>query len=1039
MPKQIIEINPFHGGMNNNTDPRDLQHDELAYAQDVMVDKIGRIRTGPAIGNHASNTPSITIDDLIDRSGTSLFAFSNDYVGAGTGDSIITNGTSNYNSSEWDGWTSGPTNWNANSSYFQFIGTLGGDNILLQTYTNRKSVGRNNQRYKLTYTISNYVLTGGTPGLKIKGGSGEFASADVTLTLADGTYTKEFTSHSNASTANFSFEPNDVQVVFRLSNIILEPIEHKSTGDDYLALYMNTSTLYKFAIYSYLDDKWSTSDTGPNFGSISGTAKPVFSYADGVLRIVDGLYGEQANKIWYGHIYRKRWGTLNVEVNKWINAQSYLSPPINNELDFVSPTSSYSPNEGDIVFGTQGLARQVTNTGNWNPYGIYNGTAAVGSTSSKLVKSTGAGTDFTQSLVGMRIRRTNTYTDTTVDTDNTPGSGSTFGTNPRILKMDDTSRLRAGMKVSGTGIPLGSVITVVQSATLFRIDNDVTATSHNISVTFDNIKASAIITSVENADTLYFSKTIESHIDTDFFGKGELLRFYAGDTYDIFDYYEIGFSYVYDGNQESLIHSRTELVETTYNNVSLYIQDIAAGYAWDNTNDARKTGLNCYYKRESDETNTWNHLFLVDFNYGFKLSNEENFSIQWEEVTATTEYHLREIEIQNTITFDTYESKNGYKSDVNEFLDLSDDDQNGIGYSVSTIANRVHYIANVRYLNNDGVVRNYGDVMFKSVVNKFDTFPLSRRLEVSVQDGDEITALESYADRLLQYKRDKLHLINISQEVEFLEDTFTFKGVDSQAAVCKTDYGIAWVNQFGCYLYDGRQVNNLLEQKGIRKIKEDTWLLDTNFKPMIAYLPKERQLVIPHDHAGGDAQNGAQDAWIYDMITKSWVIQHNEFMAADGIGLSNLITDQNGDIVFSKGTGDMKVYSSTSSPKTNVKIVTADMNYGDSGVRKKVYRVRLSYKGDASTLNVRYTTNGNTDTYKQFEGTLNGLPNGSATNTPLEDKSSDTTQWYHAELKPAVSSESTNIYSFQVHIDGAAQGDFEINDLSVVFRVKNVK
>ena len=115
------------------------------------------------------------------------------------------------------------------------------------------------------------------------------------------------------------------------------------------------------------------------------------------------------------------------------------------------------------------------------------------------------------------------------------------------------------------------------------------------------------------------------------------------------------------------------------------------------------------------------------------------------------------------------------------------------------------------------------------------------------------------------------------------------------------------------------------------------------------------------------------------------------------------------------------------------------MNYGDSGVRKKVYRVRLSYKGDASSLNVRYTTNGDTDTYKQFEGTSSGLPNGSATNTPLENKSSDVTQWHHAELKPAVSSEATNIYSFQVHMTGTAGATFEINDLSVVFRVKNVK
>ena len=29
MPKQIIEINPFHGGLNNNGDPRDIKVEEL--------------------------------------------------------------------------------------------------------------------------------------------------------------------------------------------------------------------------------------------------------------------------------------------------------------------------------------------------------------------------------------------------------------------------------------------------------------------------------------------------------------------------------------------------------------------------------------------------------------------------------------------------------------------------------------------------------------------------------------------------------------------------------------------------------------------------------------------------------------------------------------------------------------------------------------------------------------------------------------------------------------------------------------------------
>ena len=1037
MPKQIIEINPFHGGMNNNTDPRDLQHDELASAEDVMVDKIGRIRTGPDVSAHASNSPSITIDDIDDRPGTSLFAFSNDYVNAGADGDIIKNGSSNMNSgSIWGGWSSSGGDWNANSSYFTFLGTTGGSNTITQTAANREQIGLNSQNYKLTYTISNYSLTSGSPSLKIKGGSGEFASSDQTLTLSDGTHTKIFTSHSSASTGVFSLEAASVQVTFRLDNIILEPIQFNSTGEDYLVLYMNTSSKYRFGIYSYSKDIWNFSDTGLRFNSIGTTAEPVFSYADGVLRIVDGLNGEQAYKIWYSYISRNRWGTTTSYVDKWIIAQSYLKPPSDSKIIIAPYGGPYTPNEGNItIVNDYGFNTGVAESGTWNPHGIT-GTATSGSGASKLVAS---GATFTSSMVGMRIRRSNNLTDNTCDTDTTAGSGSSFGGNPRIIRMDSTARIETGMVVSGTGITGTANITNVQSSTLFTIDEDVASTQSNTTLTFDDIRASAIITGFEDANTIHISKTIDPTESSDFPVKNQVLTWVTGDTFQIFEVYDLGFSYVYDGNQESLIHNRTKLYSSSIKNFSAKIDGIIAGHNWDTETTARITGMHIYYRTESDSTKTWYHLGEIHFNKGFRKSNEEDYSITWRQVTLNQEYILDNIDFPNTLTFETYESKNGYKSDTNEFLDLSDEDGNGVGYSVSTIANRVHYIANVTYKNSEGAIRNYGDVMFKSVVNKFDTFPLSRRLEVSVQDGDEITALASYADRLLQYKKNKMHLINISQEVEFLEDTFKFKGVESQAAVCETDFGIAWVNLFGCYLYDGRQVLNLLEQKGVRKISHSSWN-NSQHKPMIAYAPKKRQLVIAKDYSGGDLATGNGDAWIYDMVTKSWVLQKGEYIVADGDKSSNFVTDHLGNIIYCLGTGDMKtIDTSSSEAKTSIKIITADMNYGDSGVRKKVYRVRLSYKGDASSLNVRYTTNGDTDTYKQFEGTSSGLPNGSATNTPLENKSSDVTQWHHAELKPAVSSDATNIFSFQVHMTGTAGATFEINDLSVVFRVKNVK
>lgn len=70
------------------------------------------------------------------------------------------------------------------------------------------------------------------------------------------------------------------------------------------------------------------------------------------------------------------------------------------------------------------------------------------------------------------------------DTDTTAGGGTTFGTNPRIIRTASTSKLAKGQTVSGTGIPVGSKITSIDGPTLFRIDNDVTATNTGISLSF---------------------------------------------------------------------------------------------------------------------------------------------------------------------------------------------------------------------------------------------------------------------------------------------------------------------------------------------------------------------------------------------------------------------------------------------------------------------------------------------------------------------------------------------------------------------------
>ena len=129
-------------------------------------------------------------------------------------------------------------------------------------------------------------------------------------------------------------------------------------------------------------------------------------------------------------------------------------------------------------------------------------------------------------------------------------------------------------------------------------------------------------------------------------------------------------------------------------------------------------------------------------------------------------------------------------------------------YKTSVVANNRLYAGNIK--QNETV---YADRMLKSPIGKYNILPQSSFIDVAINDGDEITALAYYKDKILQFKKRKVFVINISGDYEFLEDTLDNVGVLHQASVTKTPYGIAWANKTGCYLYDGQQMVNLTDNK----------------------------------------------------------------------------------------------------------------------------------------------------------------------------------------------------------------------------------
>ena len=344
-------------------------------------------------------------------------------------------------------------------------------------------------------------------------------------------------------------------------------------------------------------------------------------------------------------------------------------------------------------------------------------------------------------------------------------------------------------------------------------------------------------------------------------------------------------------------------------------------------------------------------------------------------------------------------------------------------FKSAIVANRMVYAANIQQ---DSEV--FGDRIIKSPVNKFDIFSSKRLIEATINDGDEIVAIQSYADRILEFKKSKMTIINVSQEIEFLEETFPFKGISSPTAVCKTDYGVAWVNANGCFLFDGKQVTDLLDKGGLQKIKESDWQSFITDTSMIGFYPKKKQLIVVKDTS--TASDG--DIYLFDMVTGSWV--QGDSKLTDSIDYTNFINNiLTGDLVYAANTGTSTFYSwrDTAQSSSAVSFQTKDIDFGQPAQRKKVYKVYISYKGDGSSVTVKYGVNGETDASDLY----------AFDSANLADKSSaeNLETWHLAELKPGTSSQSNNIYSFQIVFDGTAAADFEINDISIVYRLKNVR
>jgi len=801
--------------------------------------------------------------------------------------------------------------------------------------------------------------------------------------------------------------------------------------------------------------------------NMGGSSIPIYYTADGVIRVSDASLTQ--NSQWFGYISDVRFSSLNAvgPAAGWVNVEQSLETPTSGHC-LISTPAVGSDSNGIFSSASEYIGNVIDDGGSGDVVDHSAVNLRVGVQFNEIIAQTHIDIDSYLRVSNPLANSTDIYPCMGLNTTKIVGQNASED-NSRIqwsglaVQSGENDCFILSMYIQGDADGFDKLesiaITITPSSggsVIWRFSkqqlkpdmwNLLVCASDNISQGSTNFPFSSDVQAIsllvyDNASSGGAAHKMDYYISAVVLATFQSIQAFTPNTYTFHH------TYLYDveNKQESLpfkfnnissdgtpddVNAINVVGSSVLFNFDTYIcSNVSAGNAYGL--NKRISGSRLYYKVEEND----NYFLIGELDFvekGFKFIPEaDTLSYTMSNTSNTTGNILsktaliKEISPDSANTIDTFKTINGFSTEVKS-LDAK--------YKTAVVHGRRVYIGNIK--RPDG--KTYPDRIIKSQVNRFDTFPEGMgSVDVVIRDGENIVKLEAYADRILQFKEHSLYIINVSESVDFLEDTFRNKGCAFDYHVVRTDLGIAWFNDHGCYLYDGKSVIHLLEKQGVRLISEDDWSLfvkdgtdDLDMSSaMIGYVPKKKHLIIKNEN---------NDIYLYDFVLQAWTTGDSK--VTESTAMTNFALDKSQNLFYIDNTTTIrKTWIQDSKSTDNLLYKTPDMDFGQPSIRKKIYRVRINYKGDASALGVFYATNGDTDTIQRFEGTRtsDGKPTGSENASPLHNKT-DLTQWHQAELKPSTIANTNNIYSFQFVLTGTAGSDFEVNDITIVYRMKNIK
>ena len=481
--------------------------------------------------------------------------------------------------------------------------------------------------------------------------------------------------------------------------------------------------------------------------------------------------------------------------------------------------------------------------------------------------------------------------------------------------------------------------------------------------------------------------------------------------------------------------------------------------------DKRIEGGRIYFKKTTDSE----RFLLAEFNLidGVKGALDSTF-FPWTE--SSNNYSLGlDIVFDNPPEIYTNATLNGYYPDevYGESPDINADNATGpvahsIRYRTAVVGQRgVVFIGNVKFKG-----RHMPDTMMFSMPGKPGVFPKFNTFDSPGSDGAPIMALAAFRDVILQFTANVMHVVNVSNPGQFyVEASYRNCGVHNPCQVFVTPFGVAFANYTGCYLYDGSKVVSLSSNK-FHYYDTDPmvrgWDLPLDIGsaigndgagvPSVGFCPRNRYIIILNDI--NDGGTGGFKDFIYDIGTQSWSrgkslitngsgVRHTNFIITEKNYLSVLRDNQSEVLNFAESDG------SGSGGQGNVTYWTKDFDFGFPSQTKRLVKVYITYRGDMDAMTVAYAVDGElargsgSFSESEFYNFSTVSYGGTTDPTPLLDKDLGSAQDFDkhtvAVLYPDDIAEGKDWKSISIYFNGTMGKNAEINDISIVYRMRPIK